>query len=347
MINIIHIADVHLGAKPDSGYPWSKKRQQDIVNSFTDVIDTCREEKTDLLLIAGDLFHKQPLKKEIKEICSVFATIPDTTVVFIAGNHDAVTGDSFYPGADYPDNVIPMLNTQMERVDIKHLNLSVYGFSYDKKEITENRYDDVVAEGGLRYNILLGHGGDEKHIPIHASRLSENGFDYVALGHIHKPQILIKDKVAYSGALEPIDCNDFGPHGYIKIKLDKRGAALDFINSARAQYKRASITIRPEMTQSSLEQYLSRRIMEEGVYDIYHLTLLGLTDADFRIAKDRLYKIANIVSITDNTRPDYDLDKLYAQYRNSLIGDYIEELRDGNETEQKALYYGLRAMLGD
>lgn len=35
-----------------------------------------------------------------------------------------------------------------------------------------------------------------------------SGFDYVAMGHIHKPEIDEKMKMAYSGSLEPIDMND-------------------------------------------------------------------------------------------------------------------------------------------
>lgn len=46
--------------------------------------------------------------------------------------------------------------------------------------------------------------GDEKLIPLSAAALAASGFDYVALGHIHKPQILIRDQAAFSGALEPL-----------------------------------------------------------------------------------------------------------------------------------------------
>ena len=57
-------------------------------DTFAEVIDICEREQTDLLLIAGDLFHRQPLKKELKEVDYYFSRLSRTKVVLIAGNHD-------------------------------------------------------------------------------------------------------------------------------------------------------------------------------------------------------------------------------------------------------------------
>ena len=65
-MKFIHVSDVHLGIKPDEGKPWSEKRAQDIWDSFAEVIGAAVELKPDFLLISGDLFHAQPLKKELR-----------------------------------------------------------------------------------------------------------------------------------------------------------------------------------------------------------------------------------------------------------------------------------------
>ena len=80
-MRFIHIADVHLGVTPDVGMPWSEKRGKDIWNSFHMVLEEARRQQADLLLIAGDLFHRQPLKRELKEVAAGFAAIPDTEIV--------------------------------------------------------------------------------------------------------------------------------------------------------------------------------------------------------------------------------------------------------------------------
>ena len=72
-MKFIHVSDVHLGIKPDVGKPWSEKRAQDIWDSFAEVIDAAVELKPDFLLISGDLFHAQPLKRELREVNYLFS----------------------------------------------------------------------------------------------------------------------------------------------------------------------------------------------------------------------------------------------------------------------------------
>ena len=56
-MRFIHIADVHLGMQPDAGFPWSEERGEAIWESFRRIIRLAGREKTDFLLIAGDLFQ--------------------------------------------------------------------------------------------------------------------------------------------------------------------------------------------------------------------------------------------------------------------------------------------------
>ena len=83
-MRFIHIADVHLGAVPDSGCPWSASREKEIWDTFKKVIALAGKEKLDLLLIAGDLFHRQPLVREVRELNYLFSTIPEVQVVWMA-----------------------------------------------------------------------------------------------------------------------------------------------------------------------------------------------------------------------------------------------------------------------
>ena len=68
MIRFIHLADVHLGAVPDRGCLWSHEREEEIWETFRRVIAAIRKNPVDLLFIAGDLFHHQPLMSQLEEI---------------------------------------------------------------------------------------------------------------------------------------------------------------------------------------------------------------------------------------------------------------------------------------
>lgn len=76
-MRFIHLADVNLGAVPDRGCPWSEKRENEIWETFRRVITGIRENPVDLLFIAGDLFHRQPLLSELKEVNELFGIHPE------------------------------------------------------------------------------------------------------------------------------------------------------------------------------------------------------------------------------------------------------------------------------
>ena len=53
------------------------------------------------------------------------------------------------------------------------------------------------------------------------------------------------------------------------------------------------------------------------------------------------------IEVLDETVPAYDLEALQRQYAGTLIGDYISYFqgKNRNTVEEKAMYYGLQALL--
>ena len=110
--------------------------------------DRCNEEKAELLLIAGDLFHRQPLLRELKEANSLFEALKNTQVVLIAGNHDHLKRDSFYRTFEWAENVHMILSGELACVELPGLSAAVYGLSYHAKETAERRYDGAAGRSG-------------------------------------------------------------------------------------------------------------------------------------------------------------------------------------------------------
>lgn len=346
-MKFIHLADVHLGAAPDRGFPWSQEREEEIWETFRRVIAGIRENPVDFLFIAGDLFHRQPLLRELKEVNYLFSTIPETRVFLMAGNHDYMKRDSFYRTFSWGPNVVLFKGEQVTCVEEAAKGVSVYGLSYEHQEILSPLYDSVQPRPGEGIHILMAHGGDERHIPLRAERLLANGFDYVALGHIHKPQVLKEHQAAYSGALEPLDRNDMGPHGYIEGTVDGGRIRTRFVPFACRSYGQIGLTVSEETTQLSLEERLENEVQKRGYRNIYRVILDGVKAPDFFLLPEKLKVKGNIVEVLDRTRPAYDLEELKKHYSGTLIGDYIEFFMAQEQTEvrEKALYYGLQALL--
>lgn len=346
-MRFFHVADIHLGASPDEGFPWGKKRKEEIWESFRRLIARAEEEKIDLLLIAGDLFHRQPLLRELKEVNYLFSTLTRTKVVFIVGNHDYWKKGSFYEGFSWCRNVVCLGSAACQRVVFSDLHTAVYGLSYHSREIREPLYDGLNPERDGRFSILLAHGGDEKHIPMDRRKLLASGFDYIALGHIHKPQILEKDRMAYAGALEPLDKNDCGPHGFLSGEYADGKLRISFVPWALRDYRVLEIETGRETTDFSLEEEISRRIQENGRENIYRIRLYGFRDTDIVFQTERYRRLGNLVEIVDDTEPAYDFEKLRECHAEDVIGCFIDKLYrpDMDEIQKKALSYGVQALL--
>lgn len=347
-MRFIHTADVHLGAQPDAGPLYSGQRGSELWDTFEHVLHVCEKEKTDLLLIAGDLFHRQPLIRELKELDYLFAGLSHTKVVMIAGNHDYIRKDSNYPGFRWSGNVFPLFGKEPEYIDFPELNTAVYGLSYHSREITRPLYDDLTAQGIEKIEILLAHGGDERHIPFDVRVLEKSGFDYIALGHIHKPQALRKNRIIYPGALEPVDKNDTGGHGYVKGEITERGIRTQWVPCASREYIHLEIPVELSDTIGSIRDYIREQISEYGKENVYKIILKGKRDTNVIFDTERMVSGLNVMEIIDETVPAYDFERLYEEHKETILGRYIDCFRGcGEESiEYQALYEGVTALLG-
>lgn len=104
-MKFIHTADIHWGMNPDSDKPWSRERAQAIKDTFTRIIKEAKDRDADCIFISGDLFHSQPLVRDLKEINYLFSTIPAIHVCIIAGNHDRIRKSSALYSFTWSPNV--------------------------------------------------------------------------------------------------------------------------------------------------------------------------------------------------------------------------------------------------
>jgi DNA repair exonuclease SbcCD nuclease subunit len=353
LMKFIHIADVHLAAAPDSDMPWGAERQKEIWSSFEHIVTVCNQEKADLLLIAGDLFHRQPLIRELKEVNYILSKLETARAVIMAGNHDFIGARSNYADFIWNEKVSMFCRQEMEIFHFPELGAEVYGFSYLTRDITEPLYDDVKPDNNGRIHILLAHGGDERNIPLNRRRLLESGFDYIALGHIHKPE-MIGDKMAYAGSLEPLDKTETGERGYIlgEITRDETGrvkTAIRFIPCSARRYIKINLSVNQEATNGSLLELAREAIRVNGADNIYSFTIEGYKDESMHFDTEALKKLGNTLEVLDESVPDYDFDALYKANSDNIIGMFIQKIRENakqDEVAKKALYYGMEALLG-
>lgn len=343
-LRFIHIADVHLGMCPESKRGFGDFRKIELQETFFRLLLEGQKQKVDFIFIAGDLFHYPPAMEELQELNGYFKKISPIQVVLIGGNHDYIKENGGYERFPFVDNVTLLKKQSVDKVYFPETQTTVWGFSYDKQEIRERKYDKLKPEG-QGYHILLAHGGDETHIPMDYEALKWSGFDYIALGHIHKPQVIVQDFMNYAGSLEPLDRTEKGEHGYFLGEILEESQRVTFVPFSKRQYKQVDIVVE-EDSLFEVEETIRKRLEKEGEQHFYEITLLGDTKLSGKMHFDKLERDYFVLSMEDKTRKNYSIQDLYEANKENVVGYFIQQLKHSKEPfAHEALEIGIEALL--
>lgn len=350
-MKFLHVSDIHIGMSPDPTKPWSQDRANDIKETFVDVINKCRYEEIDLLLISGDLFNHQPLTEELDFVNKLFKTIPDTHVVIVAGSQDHIKANSPILNYKFSENVYYFLDKTEIAFIINNKTYIIHGFSYYSIEDPIPIINSIVPEDDKNIHILLAYGGDSSHCPFDIDKLESRNFSYVALGSKHNHKVVIENKAYYAGSPEPLDLNDEGDHGVIIAEISEHTRRLKkftFEPLARVSYIPINIRINGSSSEENIIENVTREVINHGLENIYKIKINGYRNPDIEITPEIFDKKIRIVELVDNTIPKYDFVKLSSEHPQDMIGAFIRKMNSGgklSDIEKKALYLGTHALI--
>ena len=264
----------------------------------------------------------------------------------IAGNHDYISKGSPAESYEFTSNTVLMPADTFSNAYLDDINVCVTGFSFGQVKYTEDVYADIMPQMEDVVNILLAHGGDEKHIPINFRQMAEAGFDYCALGHIHKPKHIVKNKMAYPGSLEPLDRTETGRHGFIYGQIKDGETKIRWEPFNCRSYINLGLAVKPEYSEAKILDVLAKQMENMGTQNIYRIILSGHMANGLKPDFSGLMRNYRIYEIVDNTLCEYDLDKLHLDNEDNLLGKFIERFADAeDEISKHALKYGVEAIL--
>ena len=345
-MRFIHVSDVHLGMVPDKGKPWSDIRAKEIEETFDRILDIAEERKVDLLLIAGDLFHKAPGVTELDRLDHRLEKLTGTRTVIVAGSSDHIEKDSPSEKYEFRSNTVILPADEFSNAYFEDINTCVTGFSYGKDEYTEDFSDGIEAQTENAVNILLMYGGDSKHGPFNFRKIANSGFDYVALGYLRKPKHMVKNKMAYPGSPEPVSHRDTGRHGFIYGQIINGETRIKWEPVASRSYINLGLEIKPEYTAGQIESAVRKQIDRMGTQNIYKVMLKGQKGHGVRPQFNEYPPEYMIYDVVDNTMFEYNAESLKKDNENNVLGRFIAELSGRNdEISRKALEYGLEAIV--
>ncbi len=201
MLRFLHTADIHLdsplkGLESHDDAPVEQIRGA-TRRAFDNCIDLAIEENVDFLLIVGDLydvdwkdyntglFFASRMGKLNKAGILVF---------IVSGNHDAV--NQITRTMPLPDNVTLFSAKSAHSIRLEDLGVIIHGQSYGSRAVSENlalhypQYEAGYFNIGLLHTSLTGREGHEAYAPCTVDELKSKGYDYWALGHVHKREIV-------------------------------------------------------------------------------------------------------------------------------------------------------------
>ncbi len=107
------------------------------------------------------------------------------------------------------------------------------------------------------------------------------------------------------------------------------------------------VRVTPATTALELNDRIADEIKKRGPENIYRFRIRGMRDPDMEFDFEPLMRRMQVIEVTDETEPQYDFSRLFAEHPSDMIGFYIRALdrEDASPIEKKALYYGIDALL--
>lgn len=249
-MKILHTSDWHLG---HTIYNYDRTEEQtDMLNQIVEIVNN---EKPDLFLLCGDVYHTaQPSASVqtmfVNALMNIHNANPEMTIVITAGNHDSGSRHEIFSAALETMKIYTIGNLTKENFNKHIIEIPNKGYviaipythernipegffqqiiDYTIKQNTNNLPIIMSAHTTVKGCDFSGHDHASEYTvggidTFDIDQMGE-GYDYLALGHIHHEQFVHSGRhnVRYSGSPIQISFDENYPHSISIIEIDKHG----------------------------------------------------------------------------------------------------------------------------
>lgn len=232
LARLLHTADWHLGRILHGVH--LTEDQEYLLDQVVKIVE---DHRPDAVIVAGDVYDRAvPPPEAVRLLDDTLTRIVElgVPVIMIAGNHDGADrlqfGSRLMARAGLTIASVPQIEVVKVRMNDEYGPLDVYALPFfDPVEVrdlfgdqdihghdaaTARMVEEILAhaEEGVR-RVLVGHmfvfGGkasdSERPLSVGGAEMVDAthlaGFDYVALGHLHRAQAVGTDQIRYAGSL--------------------------------------------------------------------------------------------------------------------------------------------------
>lgn len=244
-MKLIHTSDWHLG---HTLYGYDRTVEHKAM--LEQMVEIVREHRPDVFLLAGDVYHTSQPSSAVQTMFSeamvnLHKAHPEMYIVVIAGNHDSASKHEIFTTPWRALNVYAIGNLDKEYPEKHIIEVPEKGIVLAVPYAYERNIPDGFFQELIDLNrttelpiVLMAHttvkgaditGHDKRYTDqvggidyIEVEKMGQ-GYDYLALGHIHKPQYIHtgKHNVRYSGTPIPVSFDEDYKHSVSLVEVNK------------------------------------------------------------------------------------------------------------------------------
>lgn len=239
-MRFLHLADIHL----DTAFRSRSNALREELRlasrrALERGVDEAIRREVDAVLVAGDLFDGERLSVQTERFLMEHLTRmaeANVPVVYASGNHDPGTASGPGSRLRWPAHVHVANRAEPVRVEIRRGDRPcgvVTAAGHISERVTQDlsrsfpRPEGRLPEVALLHTQVAGARGADDHEPYAPSSLPflrNSGYDYWALGHVHRRSSLSDDPpIHYPGNTQGRNPRETGAKGGLLVDLDRRG----------------------------------------------------------------------------------------------------------------------------
>ena len=362
----LHTADLHLDSPLErlelyEGAPAERIRNATRA-AFENVVALALSQQVDFVVIAGDLFdgkwtdiqtglwtNRQFRRLEREEI----------PVYLLRGNHDALS--DVPRRMSWPANVHEFAVDSPQTFLLDGIPLALHGQGFAQREVTvdlADGYPDPVPDHfniGVLHTSLAGDPDHDSYAPTSEDRLAAKGYDYWALGHIHRFEVIRESPgIVYPGCTQGRHVRESGAKGCVVVHVENGRAQPVFHEIDTLRWETLNVEIAEDQDLSDVyllvenalieckrrteDHFLAVRIILQGT-SAFHTQLRSRDGSEEAIMEIRNFANALdetwVEKVLIQTQPPVDLSRI--RQGRDLIGEVLREFERLQTAEEDVL----------
>ncbi|MDO4800274.1 MAG: DNA repair exonuclease [Bacillota bacterium] len=361
-MKLLHLSDCHFSVGfANKSREVRRALRESIRDSFRQAIDYTLLHELDLILIAGDLFDTNDVKSADGDfVLSQLrrATEAGIYVVYAAGNHDDRGVEAIVPEIRGLERFLLFSDGRVRSESItlrsgETVTLVGNGYSYEPVSAASypRRGDGIhIGIAHMSIDTVSAPPTKVKYNANSLDSLRSLRYDYFALGHIHKRQMLT-DRIAYSGSLQGLHINETGPKGGYLVELKSGGREIADIRITEVNFNgivfeqsRIDLTGMESLRElrSAIKTHLRTlragyvRLQAGGTTALYS-TLYRDGEQEWLDGIAEECGMIGLEFVLSDLRPEVDL--VSKQSENTLLGIMLRRVEELTEFELRQLGY--------